>query len=268
VKPGAGTSETLKQLMSGNIDIGPVDFTGAMVQVGGGQVQGITAVAAIQQHTLAGIMTLGDRGISSPRDLAGKTVGDPIGSTVGLLFPTYAKLAGLDATKVRFVNLPAAQLPQALAAHTVDTIGQLVVGAPTVEKAAGGKKAVVLPYRDFISDVYGNVLVTTTKLAQQKPDLVKKFVATLLKSLQYAVDNPTEAGQILHTHVPAQDATVAADELRLMKPYVVANGPGAPIGAVDQQRVARSIALMQAANAIPAGLTPDRLVDFDLTPKS
>jgi NitT/TauT family transport system substrate-binding protein len=37
---------------------------------------------------------------------------------------------------------------------------------------------------------------------------------------------------------------------------------------VDQQRVARSIALMQAANAIPAGLTPDRLVDFDLTPKS
>src|SRR5204863_8828336 len=42
VKPGAGTGDTLKQLTAGNIDIAPVDFTGAMIQIGGGQVQGVT----------------------------------------------------------------------------------------------------------------------------------------------------------------------------------------------------------------------------------
>jgi NitT/TauT family transport system substrate-binding protein len=267
VKPGNGTGDTLKNLTAGNIDLAPVDFTGAMIQIGGGQINGVTAVAAIHQRTLAAIMTLEERNITSPKDLEGKTVGDPQGSTIGLMFPTYAKLAGIDATKVKFVNLPAPQLPQALAANTVNTIGQFVVGKPTIEKAAGGKKAVVLPYSDYISDVYGNVLVTTTKLAQQKPDLVKKFTAALLKSLQYAVDNPVEAGQILHSHVAAQDATVAAGELTLMKQYVNSSGSGAPIGALDQQRVARSIALLQGANAIPAGLTPDRLVDFNLTPK-
>ena len=115
--------------------------------------------------------------------------------------------------------------------------------------------------------MYGNVLVTTTKLAQQKPDLVKKFTAALLKSLQYAVDHPDEAGQMLHSHVPTQDAKVAAGEMALMKQYVNSSSSGTAIGALDQQRVARSIALMQGANAIPAGLTPDRVVDFALTPK-
>ena len=62
-------------------------------------------------------------------------------------------------------------------------------------------------------------------------------------------------------------ATVAAGELKLMKQYVNSSGSGTAIGALDQQRVARSIALMQGANAIPAGLTPERLVSFDLTPK-
>ena len=268
VKPGAGTGDNLKLLTTGNVDFTPVDFTGAMIQVGGGKVQGVTAVAAIHQRTLACIMTLDGRGITSPKDLEGKTVGDPNGSTIGLMFPTYAKLAGIDASKVKFVNIAAPQLPSTLAAGTVDTIGQFVVGVPTIEKAAGGKKAVVLPYSDFINDVYGNVLTTTTKLAQQKPDLVKKFAAALLKSLQYAVDHPEEAGQILHKAVPAQDATVAAGELTLMKQYVNSSGSGAAIGALDQQRVARSIALMQGANAIPAGLTPERLVSFDLTPKA
>jgi NitT/TauT family transport system substrate-binding protein len=268
VKPGAGTGENLKQLTAGNVDLTPVDFTGAMIQIGGGQVQGVTAVAAIQQRTLACIMTLAGRGITSPKDLEGHTVGDPTGSTIGLMFPTYAKLAGIDASKVKFVNIAPPQLPQTLATGTVDTIGQFVVGVPTIEKAAGGKKAVVLPYSDFINDVYGNVLVTSTKLAQQKPDLVRKFTVALLKALRYAVDNPEEAGQILHSHVPAQDPTVAAGELKLMKQYVSSSSSGAAIGAVDQQRVARAIALMQGANAIPAGLTPDRLVDFALTPKS
>jgi NitT/TauT family transport system substrate-binding protein len=268
VTAGNGTGENLKLLMGGKVDFTPVDFTGAMIQLGTGKAQGVTAVAAIQQRTLACIMTLDGRGISTPKDLEGKSVGDPAGSTIGLMFPTYAKLAGIDATKVKFVNVASAQLPQVLAAGTVDTIGQFVVGTPTIAKAAGGKKPVVLPYSDYITDVYGNVLVTATTIAKQKPDLVRRFTGALLKGLQYAVDNPEEAGQILHKYVPTQDATVAAGELTLMKQYVSSSGSGVRIGALDKQRVARSIALMQGANAIPSGMTPDRLVTFDLTPKA
>ena len=43
-----------------------------------------------------------------------------------------------------------------LAQHKVDAIGQFVVGKPTIEGIAKGKTAVVLPYSDYLPDLYGN----------------------------------------------------------------------------------------------------------------
>ena len=37
---------------------------------------------------------------------------------------------------------------------------------------------------------------------------------------------------------------------------------------MDQERVARAIATLQAGGLIPAGLTPDAVVDFSLAPKA
>jgi NitT/TauT family transport system substrate-binding protein len=264
VKPGSGTGDNLTVLTGGNADFTPVDLTSTMIQVGSGKVRDVTAVAAIHQRTPACIVAPAGQGISVPKDLEGHTIGEPNGSIVGLLFRTYAQRAGVDASRVRFVNVAAPQLPQSLAAGTVDAIGQPAVAVPMIEKATG-KTAVVLPYSRYLTDMYGDVLVTSTKLVQQKPDLVRKFTAALLSSLRYAVDNPTEAGQILHSHVPAQDARTAAAELTLMKQYVD-SGSGTRLGVLERRRIASDIALLAGADAIPTGLTPDRLADFGVAP--
>jgi NitT/TauT family transport system substrate-binding protein len=52
-----------------------------------------------------------------------------------------------------------------------------------------------------------------------------------------------------------------------MKQYVVGTDSGAPVGSFDQSRVARAIASLQSLNLFPAGLTPDKVIAFDLTPK-
>ncbi|HEX6500249.1 MAG TPA: ABC transporter substrate-binding protein [Micromonosporaceae bacterium] len=267
VKPGAGTSETTKLVAGGQIDFAPVDFTGELILLGSGKATGITALAAIHQRTLAGVMTLEGRGISSPKDLEGKTFGDSPNSTTTLMFPTYAKLANIDPNKVKIVNFTPPQLPAMLAAGKVDVIGQFAVGKPTIEKAAGGKKAVFLAYSDYLTDLYGNALVTRSQMVKDNPDLVKRFIGALMKSLQWSIDHPDEAGQILHEYQPQQDPTTAAAEMTLMASYVRSSSSGVPVGAFDQQRVARSIAILQAAGAIKQGLTPDQVVDFDLAPK-
>ena len=77
----------------------------------------------------------------------------------------------VDAAKVKFVSSAPPALPQLLAGGKVDAIGQFMVGAPLVEKAAAGKKAVLLPYGDHLPDLYGNSLMTSTKLADEKPEL-------------------------------------------------------------------------------------------------
>lgn len=268
IKPGAGTGENLKQIASGQAHFSPVDFTGALLQFGGGVAKDFTAVAAIHQRTLTAIITLEGTGITAPKDLENKTVADAPGSVVTMLFPTYARLAGVDAKTVKFVTAPPPQLPSTLASGNVDAIGQFVVGKPTIEAAAKTKKAVVLPYSEYLTDLYGNALVTQSKLAKDDPDLVKRFTNALLKGLQDAVDNPKEAGDILVKKQPTANAAVAAAELELMASYVRSSGAGAPVGAFDSQRVARSIAILQGAGAIPPGMTPDQVVTFDVVEAS
>jgi NitT/TauT family transport system substrate-binding protein len=53
-----------------------------------------------------------------------------------------------------------------------------------------------------------------------------------------------------------------------MTPYVTASGSKAPIGSISESRVARAIAILQGGGLIPAGLTPDQVVDFNLVPKA
>jgi NitT/TauT family transport system substrate-binding protein len=271
IKAGAGTGDNLKNIVSGQAQFTPLDLTGCLLAAGGKQkVTGFTAVAAVQQRTMAAIMTLEGNKISAPKDLEGKTLADLPGSVVRNLFPTYAKLANVDETKVTWVNGTPQTLMGTLISDQVNGIGQFVVGKPTLEglDKAKKRKAVLLPYSDYLQDLYGNVLVTSTKYAQDNPEKVKKFTTALLKGLEYSMANPAEAGQILKKAVPTAIPESAAAELTLMAPFVRSEASGVPVGALDSQRVARSIAILQGSGQIEAGLTPEQVIKFDLVPKA
>ncbi|WP_305786196.1 ABC transporter substrate-binding protein [Symbioplanes lichenis] len=272
IKPGNGSLENIKAVVGGQAAFTPIDLTGGLLAAGGAnnqpKVEGFTAVAAIQQRTMAAVMSLEGYGIATPKDLEGKKIADTPGSVVRNLFPTYAKLAGVDAAKVTFVNGNATTLFGTLASHQTDAIGQFVVGAPTAETVSKGKKPVVLPYSDVLQDLYGNVLITSSKYAKDNPDKTKKFTDALLKGLQDSITNPDEAGTILQKTVATANAKAAAAELTLMGPFVKSEASGVPVGALDSQRVARSIAILQGAGQIPAGLTPEQVITFSLVPNA
>ncbi|MGW0808282.1 ABC transporter substrate-binding protein [Nonomuraea sp. NPDC002799] len=267
IKPGGGTGDNIAKIEAGAAMFTPVDLTGLLLARGNGGAGSIVAVAGIQQRTMAALISLQGNGIAKPKDLEGKTLADSPGSVVRNLFPTYAKLAGVDAKKVTWVNGAPANLIGLLASGTVAGIGQFVVGKPTVESVAKGRQAVVLPYSEVMSDLYGNVLVTTTTIARDQPDLAKRFIAALMKGLVHSIDNPDEAGRILQKNLPAAAAAPAAAECTLMSAFVRPAGSGNVVGTIDTERVARSIKLLQDAGAMPAGLTPGRLISADLTPK-
>jgi len=267
INAGAAGDANTTMLEAGKVQFAIVDFATLLQQVGTGKHTDIVAVEAIQQRTVSSVITLQNKGITSPKDLAGKKIGVAPGSVLQAMFPGYAQLAGFDSKSVTWVNGTPQQLPALLAGGQVDALLQYLVGAPAIE-AASKQKSVVLPYSDFLSDPYGSVLITTTKLLKDNPDLVKRFEGALAKGLTYAVNNPDEAGDILHAAVPAQDAKTASAELALMKPYVLGTDNGAPVGSFDQARVARAIASLQSLNLFPPGLTPEKVIDFDLAPKA
>jgi len=267
IKPGAGTASNLQLVIDGKATFSPADLSGCIVAAGGkDKATGFTAVAGIHQRTLAGIITMQGSGITVPGDLVGKTLADVPGSVLRTLFPTYARLAGFDHTKVTWADATAQGVLGDLVAGKFDGIGQFVIGVPTVEALANGRKAVALPYSDYLSDLYGNVLLTSTGYARDHPEKVKKFTAALLKGLGDAIDHPDQAGEILRKHVPGADPVAAAAETTLMAPYVRSAAAGPAVGALEPVRVERSIAILQASGQIDPGLVPEQVVSLDLLP--
>ncbi|MEU3453326.1 ABC transporter substrate-binding protein [Micromonospora sp. NPDC006766] len=267
IKPGQGTGSIIQTVTGGQADFGPIDLTGGILQLGNGQAKDFVVVAAIQQRTMAAIVSVDGKGIATPKDLEGKKLADTPGSVVRNLFPTYARLAGIEGSKVTWVNGEAQALMGMLGSGSVDGIGQFVVGQPTVA-AVTGKAPVVLPYSNVMQDLYGNALITSAKIAKEKPEMVKKFTAALLKGLEYALANPQEAADILKKNVDAANPAAAKAELELMAAYVRSSNSGTAIGTLDSGRVAKSIALLQGAGALKQDLTPEQFIDFDLVPKA
>jgi len=265
IQKGEGTGGNITKIVGGAADYTPIDLTGGLLTFGKG-TKGFTAVAAIQQRTMAAIATTTDKGIKTPKDLEGKTLVDAPGSVVRNLFPTYAQLAKIDYNKVQWQNGEPATLIGQLNNKDVDGIGQFVVGRPTIA-AVTKKEPFFLPYSDYLTDLYGNVLITSTKNATEKPEEVKKFTAALLKGLEYALANPKEAAEILKAKDQAANPQAAQAELELMGSFVRSAGSGEKIGLIDTQRVARSIAILQGAGQIPAGITPEQIISVDLVPK-
>jgi NitT/TauT family transport system substrate-binding protein len=261
IRPGAAGASNLRLLAAGQAQFAVIDYSGAVVQVGTGHDTAFRAVAAINQQTMIALMALRPGAISHPADLVGRTVAQAAGAVPKTLFPAYARLAGFDARKVRWRESTPQALPALLATGKVDAIGQFVAGEPSVRAAVGGRGIVVLPYSDFMTDLYGNVLVTSADLVARNPDLVSRFATALLRGLKYSIDNPEQAAAMLHSAVPGTDPAVAADEVRLMRAYV-----GAPLGVFNPGRVARGIATIQGLGLIPAGYDPAQLVDFAAVP--
>ncbi|HYN93339.1 MAG TPA: ABC transporter substrate-binding protein [Pilimelia sp.] len=268
VKPGLGTNQNLKLLQGGQVDYAVVDITGALMEYGKGAFKDFTIVSAIQQRNLACLMALEGDGVTGPKDLEGKKIAYIPGGVVRTLFDTYANLAGVDAKKVQWVNMPAPQMPQALAAGRIDVATQFVVGKPFVENVAKPRKAVMIPYSDYLVDLYGNGVAVTKKTLKDDGDQVKRFNDALLKGLAYAVDNPKEAAKIYAKFQKLQPEPVAAAEMTLMAPYVKSSATGTRVGGLDAKRMARNIAILQGAGAIPTSFSPEDVVSFDHLPST
>lgn len=259
VLPGSGTADVMKLISAGTADFGAGDASTALITEAN-QDLGLSAIAAVYQRSLAALLALERSGIETPEDLAGKTLADTPGSTNRILLPYYAERAGFNSESVEFVPASPPDLPKLLASGQADVIGQFVVGEPLIEKAARGEEAVVLPYSDYLPDLYGNVVMAREDMIEKDPDLVKRFTNALTRGLEYSINHPEETAEILTQYQEEQDPEIAAEEVSIMADYVVPPDFEAPIGSIDRERVSASIELLEQAGAIEGDITAEEFV--------
>jgi NitT/TauT family transport system substrate-binding protein len=242
-------------IKSNQAQFGALDFTGAVIQAGTGKFTEWRAVAAVHQQTLVSIMTTADTNITKPADLKGKTVATGTGSVSELLFPAYAKLAGLDPATVKLQGAQTTALTGLMAQRRVDALSTFLLSRKALENASK-KQVVVLPYSDYLKDLFGNAIIVRADLIGSDPDLVERFTGAALKGLRYTIDHPREAAEILNRAEPTAAVPAAVGEIEAMKPYV-----GDSIGHFDEARVTAGLDELVQAGLMPAGLTPAQVVD-------
>jgi NitT/TauT family transport system substrate-binding protein len=265
IEPGPGTALNIAEVVAGSADFCVGDMTGSLIVYSDGAegAEEFIIVGAIHQLAPISVVFRADSGIRNPTDLEGRVIGDAPGSVGQLLFPAYAAVVGIDPDSVEFFQADPPQLPGLLASGDVDAVNQFIFGLPTVENAVGAPVDYFI-YGEDLPELFGNAIITRRELAASNPDLVRRFSAALLRGLEYALDNPEEAGEIINGDVPEVDPAGAAAEVELMEPYV--RQPGVTVGSIDEVRVSQAIALIESVGGIRAGIQAEDVIDFSLVP--
>ena len=197
--PGEST-DAPKLLAAGRTDFAILDIH----DLGIAREKGLPLVGVmpIVQRPLAAILARADRGIASPKELEGKTVGVTGLPSDEAVVDSEVSAAGGDPAQVEAVTI-GFNAVSALAAGKVDAATGFWNAEGLTLRQAG------VPIRVFKVDRYGAppypelVLTTTERTLRQQPELVADVVAATERGYRFTEANPETALEDLLAADPA-----------------------------------------------------------------
>jgi NitT/TauT family transport system substrate-binding protein len=238
---GQGSADAIKKVAAGIATFGFAD-AGSLVLARGNDGVPVKLVSIVYAKPPQAIFAMKESGIASPKDLEGKSVADTASSSVRLLFPAFAKAAGIDASKVKWVVAEGTALPSLLANGRVDAICQFSVGEPLIAAAVAPKGLVRIGYGDSGLDYYGNGIIASEDMIAQHPDQVRGFVRATIKGMKDAFVNPAEAAAIMAKYQKELAPAVIEGETKLVAE--LAQVKDRPLGRIDAASVAGTVEVM------------------------
>lgn len=165
----------------------------------------LMSLAAVIQHNTAGYMSPVDRDITKPKDFEGKVfggIGVPIQEA---MMSTVMNQNDADIDEVDVLNIGDSDFFTAIE-RDVDfmTVFYAWTG---IEAEIRGIDMNMMYYIDVAEglDFYTPVLATNEDMIETDPEKVEKFIAAATKGYEYAIENPSEAADILIAEEPDLD---------------------------------------------------------------
>lgn len=158
----------------------------------------IVALGATFQIPPPVFFALADSGITTPQDFEGKRVGIKHEGWRGI-FTEMLENAGVDINKVTQVDVP--DDINLLYDNEVDVWSGYVHDEVTEAHLSGHDVNLVFPYEYGVGS-YEGLIVTTKKLVEQKPEVVKGFLEASVKGWQYAIEHPEETAEVVEKWQP------------------------------------------------------------------
>lgn len=161
----------------------------------------IKAIAAVIQHNTSGFAAYKDKGIHSPKDFEGKTYAGWGGPGEEAVLKAVMTQAGADFSKLNLVISDGSGF-EALK-DKVD-IMWFYEAWDSVKCELNDFPISYMPVRDLDErlDYYTPVIIAGNQVLEEKPEMVKKFLAATSRGYGFAMEKPEESAEILHKYAP------------------------------------------------------------------
>ena len=191
---GYGSGDTVTKVAAGAADFGVADIAAVMTARARTNVP-VKTIAVLYNESPHSLFVLKSSGITNFKGLEGKKIGITPGNSHRFYFPEVAKKAGTDPNKLIWTNMDGAAMAAQLIAKNIDAAPFYSIHYYYINKAAvkAGQEILPLPFVEVGFKIYAASLITTDKMIQDKPDLVKRFLAATKEAFEWAAANPEEA---------------------------------------------------------------------------
>lgn len=196
----------LKQVAYGNTEFG-VSFQEEVTIARSNDIP-VVSLAAIIQHNTSAFASLAEKGIQRAKDVEGKryaSYGLPIERPI---LGHLMACDGGDIDEVEFIDVGFEAFP-ALISKRVD-LAWIFMAWDGVQAEIMGVELNLLPlYGSCVPDYYTPLIIAGETTIENKPDLVRRFMAATVRGYEYAIAHPEESVEILLRASPETDPELA-----------------------------------------------------------
>jgi NitT/TauT family transport system substrate-binding protein len=271
VDQGEGSAATVNRIMSGAYDAGFGDVNAIIQNASTKPADTPTMVYMIYNQPPFGIVLKANSPIRTPKDLEGKKLGGPTGSATTRLFPVFAKLNGVDASKIEVLNMAPNLQEQMLVQDQVN--GSMIFTATSYMNLVGMKLDPDKDFRwmnfgDYGVDIYSNGVMVSPKLLKDNPAAVKGLVKAINKALMDTIANPDAAIDALMKREPLLNRDVEKRRLQYAFKNLMLSKEAAEIGFGDikDDRMTKAIGYVGEAYGLTALPKADQVFNRSFLP--
>ncbi len=178
----------LEAVLAGKADlatVGELPITRAAVD--GKPFSVVATISEIDRGAL--IVARKDRGIATPDDLRGKTIGRVAGTTADFYLDIFLTISHVHRKDVRIVDLSPEQVVPALLHGNVDAVSSWVPHTTALQEKLG-VHGVVLHEPGLYTATWN---IVAKDLAERDPDVLPRFLRGIVRANRLIVDRPAEA---------------------------------------------------------------------------
>jgi NitT/TauT family transport system substrate-binding protein len=237
---GFGSGDALVKVASGAYDIGFADFAGAVKFNADNPQNRLVMIYPVFDRTAAAIVTLRGRGIENPRGVAGRNLGAPEGEGSRMLFPAFARVAGINPASVRWTSMAANLRDTMLRTGQVDAVTGFLFTVHFNLVGLGVAEDQILgwPYAEHGLDIYGSGVFVRAEWLERNQETASRFVRASMDGLKLLLNDIPGGMAALKRREPLFDEALEARRFAMTRdramltPNSRANG----LGHLDMER--------------------------------